>query len=404
MKVHNTYKFRMYPKPEQEEVLFKTIGAARKMYNLLLEEYNANYSLYKSENITKEEYTQNKNSIKPIMFTRQEEYDYLSEVDSTALKYAYKHVNRAFSNFFADHSKRPVFKSRNHSKWTYTTCRASKKSKNLRLAKNGWLYLPRMPKSPVKVVVSQNPVGTLVSATIEKTHSGKWFVSLSYEHHTQAPVYPETIGEITNPIGVDMGLKELAITSDGEFFANLRHAYKAKRKIAQLDRSLSRKREQAKKDKRDLKDCKNYQKTKAKRARAYEKVKNQREDTLHKITTDLINNHDFIAVEDLSAENLKKNHKLAFAISDVSWYSFFAKLKYKAEKQGKIIQVIDRYYASTQICSCCKSITGPKGFAELNVRSWTCTQCGTTHDRDINAARNILTQGLLEFSTTGTVG
>ena len=117
MKVHNTYKFRMYPKPEQEEVLFKTIGAARKMYNLLLEEYNANYSLYKSENITKEEYTQNKNSIKPIMFTRQEEYDYLSEVDSTALKYAYKHINRAFSNFFAGHSKRPVFKSRNHSKW-----------------------------------------------------------------------------------------------------------------------------------------------------------------------------------------------------------------------------------------------------------------------------------------------
>ena len=99
MKVHNTYKFRMYPKPEQEEVLFKTIGAARKMYNLLLEEYNANYSLYKSENITKEEYTQNKNSIKPIMFTRQEEYDYLSEVDSTALKYAYSMSIGLFRTF-----------------------------------------------------------------------------------------------------------------------------------------------------------------------------------------------------------------------------------------------------------------------------------------------------------------
>lgn len=402
MKVYNTYKFRMYPKPEQEEILFRTIGAARKMYNLLLEGYNANYSLYKSEDITRKEYTQSKNSINPVMFTRQEEYDYLSEVDSTALKYAHKHINRAFANFFAGHAKRPVFKSRNHSKWAYTTCRASKKSKNLRLAKNGWLYLPKMPKSPVKVVVSKNPVGTLVSATIEKTRSGKWFVSLRYEHHTKAPVYPKTIDEMTNPIGVDMGLKDLAITSDGEFFANLRHAYKAKKKLAQLDRLLSRKREQAKKDGRDLKDCKNYQKAKVKRARAYEKVRNQREDALHKITTDLINNHDFIAVEDLSAENLKKNHKLAFAISDVSWHSFFTKLKYKAEKQGKIIQVIDRYYASTQICSECENITGPKGFAELNIRQWDCPVCGAHHDRDVNSAVNIRDKGFEEFIAVGT--
>ena len=218
-------------------------------------------------------------------------------------------------------------------------------------------------------------------------------------------MYPKTIDEMTNPIGVDMGLKDLAITSDGEFFANLRHAYKAKKKLAQLDRLLSRKREQAKRDGCDLKDCKNYQKAKVKRARAYEKVRNQREDELHKITTDLINNHDFIAVEDFSPENLKKNHKLAFAISDVSWHSFFTKLKYKAEKQGKIIQVIDRYYASTQICSECESITGPKGFAELNVREWDCSVCGAHHDRDVNSAVNIRDKGFEEFIAVGaTVG
>lgn len=402
MKTYNSYKFRMYPTPEQEELLFKTIGAVRKMYNLLLEGYNANYELYKNEEISKKEYFQNRNAVKPVTFTSREEYDYLAEVDSTALKYAYKHVKQAFNNFFAGRAKKPVFKSRNRSKWTYTTCRASKTAKNLRLTKNGKLYLPKMTKNPIKVVVSKNPVGTLVSATIEKTRSGKWFVSLQYEHHTKMPVYPQTLEELKNPIGVDMGLKELAVTSEGELFTNPKHAYKAKKRLAKLDRSLSRKREQAKRDGRDLKDCKNYQKAKEKRAKAYEKVRNQREDALHKITTDLVNNHDFIAVEDLSAENLKKNHNLAFAISDASWRSFLAKLEYKAENQGKVVQTIDRYYASTQTCSCCGSITGPKGYSELSVREWECSECGSQHDRDVNATINILNKGLEEFIAVGT--
>ena len=256
--------------------------------------------------------------------------------------------------------------------------------------------LPKIP-GRVRITVSKNPKGVLVSATITKARSGKWFVSLSYEQHVEAPVFIDNLGCMANPIGLDMGVKDLAITSDGEVFNNPRYAYRAKKKLAREDRSLFRKREQAKKDGRKLKDCKNYQKCKTKRARAHEKVKNQREDGLHKVTSTLIKNHDFVAVENLSASNLMKNHKLAFALGDVSWHSFLVKLKYKAERNGKTIQVIDRFYASTQLCSECNEKSGPRGFPQLNVREWTCSNCGTTHDRDVNAAKNILSKGVKDF-------
>lgn len=256
----------------------------------------------------------------------------------------------------------------------------------------------------VKTVVSRNPKGVLISATITKTRSNKWFVSLQYEHHAKATIFPDTIGNMANPIGIDMGIKDLVITSEGQVFQNAKYAYKSKKELARLDRSLSRKREQAKKDGRDLEECKNYQKCKVKRARVYEKVKNQREDVLHKTTAMLIKNHDFIAVENLSASNLMKNHNLAFAIADVSWNSFFTKLKYKAERNGKIVQPINRFYASTQVCSNCNIKTGPKGLSQLNVRRWACKSCGSTHDRDINAATNILYKGVEDFLTVGTTG
>lgn len=402
MLTYNSYKFRIYPTPEQEEVLFKTIGCARKIYNLMLDKYNELYSQYKSGVLSKKEYNKQKAALNPSYFKRQKEFNYLSEVDSRAVNYAHKNVNKAFNNFFHGRANKPQFKSKNKSKWSYRTCRMSRTSKGLRLENGGKLYLPKMPRSPIKVVVSQNPVGTLVSATIEKTRSHKWFVSLMYEHHITAPVYPKTVQEMTNPVGIDMGIKDLAITSNGEVFENLRHAYKAKKKLAKLDRALSRKREQAKKDGRKLEECKNYQKTKIKRARAYEKVKNQREDALHKITTQLVKTHDFVAVENLSASNLMKHHHFAFAVADVSWNSFFTKLKYKARRQGAVVHTIDRYYASTQTCSSCGERSGPRGQAGLSVREWTCAYCTSTHDRDVNAAKNILAQGLTEFTAVGT--
>src|SRR5699024_10770494 len=369
------------------------------MYNLLLESYNKLHVDYKEGKISQSEYKSSRTSLNPSFYKK--EFEFLKEVDSTALKYSHKNVNQAFNNAFAGRANFPNFKSKSKSKLSYTTCRASRKSKNLRLEKGGWLVLPKIP-GRVKTSVSRNPKGVLVSATITKARSGKWFVSLSYEQHVEAPVFIDNLGCMANPIGLDLGVRDLAITSDGDVFENPKYARKAKEKLARIDRYLSRKREQAKKDGRKLEDSKNYQKCKVKRARAHEKVKNQREDGLHKATSTLIKNHDFVAVEDLSASNLMKNHKLAFALGDVSWHSFSTKLKYKAERNGKTIQVIDRFYASTQICSECEEKSGPCGLSQLNVREWTCSNCGVTHDRDVNAAKNILAKGVEDFLTAGT--
>ena len=401
MKHINSYKFRIYPTKEQEGQLFKTIGCARLMYNLFLDSYNKLYADYKNGILSEKDYKEARKSLLVSSFKKDESYSFLKEVDSLALGYSYRHVSKAFDNFFNKKSNFPKFKSKMKNNWSYTTCRASKNAKNLRLEKGGWLILPKIP-GRVKTSVSQNPKGVLVSATITKTRSGKWFVSLGYEQHLKAPVVIDNLGCMANPIGLDMGVKDLAITSEGEVFKNPKHSYKAKKKLARIDRSLSRKREQAKKDGRNLEECKNYQKYKVKRARAHEKVKNQREDGLHKVTSALIKNHDFVAVEDLSASNLMKNHKLAFALGDVSWHSFSTKLKYKAERSGKTIQVIDRFFASTQLCSECEEKSGPSGFSDLKVRQWTCSNCGVTHDRDVNAAKNILYKGIEDFLTAGT--
>lgn len=401
MKIVNSYRFRMYPVPEQEEVLFKTIGCARKTYNLTLDFYENLYSSYKNGDIDKKEHNRVKKSLNPSAF--KPEHPYLAEVDSTALKYAKKHCDTAYKNFFDGRAQFPNFKKRNASKWSYTTCRAGKDAKNVRLERGGWLVLPKV-KGRVRVTVHRNPKGTLVSATVTKERSGKWFVSLGYEQNIPNPV--KAVG-INNPVGLDMGIKELAVASDGTVFPNLKHAYREKKRLSRIDRKLSRQRERAKKEGLRLSECSNYQKTKKKRVRLYEKVKNRREDYLHKVTSSIVKNHDFVAVESLSSTNLMKNHNLAYAISDASWSTFSTFLDYKGEKYSCIIQHIDRFYASTQLCSVCGEKTGPCGMDELDVREWTCSCCGSFHHRDKNAAINILIKGLIEYlsaTTTGTVG
>lgn len=401
MKIINSYRFRIYPTTEQEDTLFKTIGCARKTYNLTLDFYQNLYSSYKNGDIDKKELNRVKKKLNPSAF--KPEHPYLAEVDSTALKYAKKHCDTAYNNFFDGRAQFPKFKKRNVAKWSYTTCRASKNAKNVRLERGGWLVLPKV-KGRVKVSVHQNPKGMLVSATITKERSGKWFVSLQYEQHIPNPV---RIVGINNPVGLDMGIKDLAVTSNGDVFPNLKHAYREKKKLARIDRKLSRQRELAKKEGRRLSECSNYQKTKQKRARLYEKVKNRREDYLHKVTSSIVKNHDFVSLETLSSTNLMKNHNLAYAISDASWNMFSVFLDYKGRKHGCIVHYIDRFYASTQVCHACSEKTGPCGMDELDVREWMCHNCGTRHNRDQNAAMNILIQGLAEHlstATTGTVG
>ena len=192
-------------------------------------------------------------------------------------------------------------------------------------------------------------------------------------------------------IGVDLGLRDMMILSNGEKIANKKFSRKLERKLRREQRKLSRKQEVAKKEKRDLKECKNYQKQKIKLAKIHEKIMNSRNDFLNKLSTEIIKSHDIICIEDLNTKGLLQNHKLARSIADVSWYKLINKLEYKAKWYGKEIIKIDRWYPSSQICSVCGENTGKKA---LSIREWTCSFCNTTHDRDINAAKNILAEGL----------
>lgn len=404
MKVIEAHKFRLYPTLEQEEVLFRTIGCARSVWNQLVSNWNEiNSSLAKQE-IDKDQAKALYKANKYTAIKNKEEFAYLNEVDSTALKYAQKHFNRACSDYAKGDKGKPDFKARNSSKHSYTTCRAGKNSTNVQLTKLG-LKLPKIP-GLIKTVVSRNPKGNLVSVTITKERSGKWFASLQYEVNVKdpLPVFASSLEEIKNPGSADLGIAHLLTNLVGEIAENIRVGNKHKKKLARIDRSLSRKREQAKKENRRLSDSKNYQKQKIKRARLHEKIKNTRLDHLHKVTTSLVKTHDFIGVETLNIQGMMKNHSLAFALADASLGEFTALLSYKCAKNGVILQEIGQYEPSTQQCSDCLKITGPKGLQELKIREWTCSACGSVHDRDINAARNILRLALVIFLTENADG
>lgn len=396
--IYNSYRFRAYPTTEQEESLFRTIGCARKVYNLTLSTYEDLYEVYSNEDIDEDTYKALKKSVNPSIY--KEDNPYLKDVDSLALNYAKRNCDKAYNNFFKGNAQFPQYKSRNTSKWSYTTSRASVTSNNLRLERGGNLILPRIG-SPLKIVVHRNPKGVLMSATITKDRSGKWYVSLRYKQHVSTP---KIVAKPQAPIGLDMGIKDLATGSDGLVIPNHKHGYAMKDKIAKIDKKMSRQREQAKKDGKRLSECSNYQKTKRKRARLYEKVRNRRHDHLHKATSLLSQNYDFIGMETLSSSNMMKNHNLAYAIADSSWNEFSTFLKYKMSKQGNEVVFIDRFIASTQTCSHCGEVTGPKGLTELSVRQWQCSHCHTHHDRDMNAAQNILYKGIEQSTTIGTMG
>jgi len=237
----------------------------------------------------------------------------------------------------------------------------------------------------VKFAKSREPKGRIINATIRKNASGKFFVSILCKE--EIPELPET----KSAIGIDLGITDFAILSDGSKVDNNRFTFKMEKNLQREQRKLSRRALVAKKNGINLFEAKNYQKQKRKVAKLHEKVINQRTDFLNKLSTEVIKNHDVICIEDLHTKGMLRNPKLAKSISDVSWSRFVTMLKYKAKWHGRTIIKVDRWFPSSQTCSECDHNDGKKS---LHIRTWTCPVCHTHHNRDINASKNILNEGL----------
>jgi len=368
------YKFRLYPTEEQEIFFSKSFGCVRKVYNLMLDERTKAYQQYKSDT--------SKQTKLPTPAKYKKDYPFLKEVDSLALANAQQHLDKAYKNFFRDKSIGfPRFKSKKNPVQSYTT---NNQNGTVALIDNRFIKVPKL-KSLIKIKLHRQPKGIIKSATISRHSSGKYYVSLLCKEEVNE------LPKMKSSIGIDLGITDFAILSDGQKIDNNKFTSKMEKKLKREQRKLSRRALLAKQKGINLFEAKNYQKQKRKVARLHEKVMNQRTDFLNKLSTEIIKNHDIICIEDLNIKGMLCNHKLAKSISDVSWSSFVTKLQYKADWYGREIIKVDKWFPSSQICSERGHKDGKKS---LDIREWTCPICHTQHDRDINASINILTDGL----------
>lgn len=353
------YKYRIYPNEEQRIYLAKTFGCTRFVYNRMLAERIKSYEENKNLDIKTMKY--------PTPAQYKNEFEWLKEVDSLALANAQINLDKAYKNFFRDKSVGfPKFKKRTNTN-NYTT----NNQNGTVYIKNNHIKVPKL-KSMIKIEQHSQFNGLIKSATISQVPSGKYFVSILVD--TEIVQLPKT----DNKIGVDLGIKEFAITSDGDFFGNPKHLKKSEKRLAKLQKDLSRKQ----------KGSSNRKKARIKVAKIYEKIANQRKDMLHKVSTQLINENQVIVIEDLKVSNMIKNHKLAKSIADVSWSDFRRMLEYKAKWYGREIIVAPTNYASSQLCSNCGNKSSQT--KDLSCRTYICPVCGMIMDRDINASKNLL--------------
>lgn len=349
------YKYRIYPNAEQREYFAKCFGCVRFVYNRML-----------ADRI--EYYKQTGESLNNTPAQYKEEFEWLKEVDSLALANAQLNLNKAYKNFFRDKSVGfPRFKSRKTNHFSYTT----NNQKGTVVIENGRIKLPKL-KSFVKIKQHRSFDGLIKSCTISKTPSGKYFVSVLIETEDSP------LEQTTAKVGIDVGLKEFAVLSDGTVYKNPKHLRKSEKRLAKLQKDLSRKQ----------KCSSNRNKARLKVAKMHERIANQRKDFLHKTSTRIISENQAIVIEDLRVKNMMQNHKLAKAISEVSWSEFRTMLEYKASWYGREIIVAPSNYASSQLCSSCGNKSSQT--KDLSCRVYICPECGLEIDRDLNASINLL--------------
>ncbi|SCW69144.1 putative transposase [Eubacterium ruminantium] len=367
--MEKAYKYRIYPNKTQQELIHKTFGCVRFVYNYYLDKRIKAYQ----ENKTSLNYYDCCKDLTSL----KKELEWLREPDKDSLQKSLKDLDEAYKKFFKEHSGFPRFKSKkNHKKSYRTSCTNNNikfQNNHIKLPKLGW----------VKTRDAQILQGRILNATVSQDPSGKYYCSLCC-----TDIEIKHLPPTNNQVGIDLGIKNFAITSDGVKYSNPKYLQQSLNKLAKLQRELSRK----------TRGGSNWNKARIKVARQYEKIRNQRQDFLQKLSTELIKENDIICIEDLNiSEMIQDNRKdMRRNIGDVSWCEFTRQLQYKADWYGRIIIKVGRYFASSQICSCCGNkfpIT-----KDLGVRKWICPNCKSILDRDINAAINILNKGLKQIA------
>lgn len=374
--MRTAYKVRAYPDAEQAAMLRRTFGCVRLVWNKTLAVRQERYTTEKRSTPYKE------TDAALAAWKQTEELSFLGEVSSVPLQQVLRHQHTAFQSFFNKVGRYPRFKNRNGRQSAHYTRSAFRiKTDGLWLAKTvaplkvawSWPDIDMNSIDPTMVIVSREP-------------DGRWFVSFAVDQPDPTPLPPT--GET---VGVDVGLKDFAAMSTGEKIANPRHLAKRERNLARYQRRMAR----------CQKGSNNRAKAKQKVARAHSKVRTARKDFLHKTSTELVRKYDRIGIEDLAVKNMVRNRSLAKAISDVGWAEFRSMLEYKAQRMGREVVATNRWYPSSKTCNACGHLLAT---ISLGTRHWTCPGCGTRHDRDINAAKNIDTAaGLAVAASGGTV-